>query len=87
MPGVTLIYVDYTTNTQTVRLQMQPGTLLQSAFSRILIEDATPGVFQSFTSASATFSDLGATVQWTWTAATLWTAADNGEEKRVIVEF
>jgi hypothetical protein len=87
MPGVTLLYIDYNDTTPLLRFQLQPGDLTQSAFKRLIVEDGAAGTFQSFTSGDATFSDLGATVQWTWAPATLWASGDIGEVKRIILEF
>jgi hypothetical protein len=87
MHGATLLYVDFDTASPLLRLQLQPGDLTQSAFKLLIVEDGTPNTFQSFTSSSATFSDLGATVQWTWAPSTLWAAGDVGEVKRVILVF
>jgi hypothetical protein len=87
MRGATVLYIDYNTVTPVLRLQLVPS-LSQSFFSRIRVEDGAANTFQTFTSASATYSVIGGTTtQWTWAPATLWAAGDVGETKRLIFEF
>lgn len=87
MRGATLFYIDYLSAVPQVRLQLQP-VLSQSFFRRLKVEDGVAGTFQTFTSASATYSEIGGTTsQWIWTPATLWAAGDVGETKKIIFEF
>jgi hypothetical protein len=85
--ATTTMYVDYNTVTTSIRFQMN-GDPAQAFFSRVQLEDSTPGTFQTFTSASATFSDLGlGQKQWSWSPSSLWSAANNGQTKRIILVF
>lgn len=91
MYGATVFYIDYFHSggsSPLLRLQLNGSSLAQSFFRRVFVEDATPGSFQLFTSASATFTDVGGGVsQWTWTPSPFWSASDIDEVKRVIFYF
>lgn len=87
MRGATLFYIDYTPSNQRIVLQLAP-VLGQSFFKRISIEDGVANTFQTFTSASATYQEIGGIVsEWVWTTPTLWGAGDVGEVKRIIFNF
>lgn len=87
MRGATLLYTDYFTTAPRLRFQLNP-VVGQSFFRRLIIEDGVANTFQSFTSASATYSAIGGTTsEWLWAPATLWAAGDVGETKRLIFEF
>jgi hypothetical protein len=86
--GNTLFFIRFDDDSNVLLLQIASGGPAQSFFKRMRVEDATPGVFQEFTSASATYTLIGGTNgQWEWSTATLWSAADIGEVKRIEVYF
>lgn len=87
--GNTVFFIRYSADTDVLTISIGNAAPSQSFFQRIMVEDATPGVFQMFTSTSASYSLLGGTQgQWQWSSVTsLWTAADIDEVKRVEIHF
>jgi hypothetical protein len=87
MRGATQLYIGYSsTSSHDIVLQMQTN-LAQSWFKRLTIEDGAANTFQTFTSASAAYSNVGGgTVQWVWNTGALWAASDANETKRLIFQ-
>jgi hypothetical protein len=86
--GNNLFFIRFDDDLNTVMLQIASAAPAQSFFRRIRIEDATPGTFQAFTSASATYTLIGGTTgQWEWSAAAVWSAAEIGETKKIEIYF
>lgn len=86
--GNTTYFLRHRPDISELLLQLSSLGSSQSFFKRIRVESATPGAFEVYNSADATYSLIGGTTgQWVWSVATLWSAADIGEVKLTEIHF